>query len=159
MPISTPRSLALATTALAKACSLLASSAASLPSSSSSSGSGSSAKISRTTGRPTVMVPVLSKKIRSVPAIRSIAPPPRTTIPAFAARVTAKEVARGVAIPMVQGQATTRTERALSRPWAAFPDTLQQRIDPAATINTAGINRAAARSAIRSAPEGLRQAS
>ena len=75
--------------------------------------------MSRSAGRPTVRVPVLSKSRISASASRSSAPPPLTTTPRRAVRDSPATIATGAARISGHGVATTST--ATARP--SSPDT------------------------------------
>ena len=111
-----------------------------------SSSAGPESKKAATQGSPVVRVPVLSKKTRSARARRSKVSPALTRIPDEAARPEAATAARGVAMPMAQGQAMRSTHRAFRIPAPSPPASDHQAKVRRAMRRITGTNRALTRS-------------
>ena len=107
------RSVASATIASAKGCSLPLSAEAARRKISCSSKSSDKLKMSTNCGRPSVSVPVLSKRIVSTPPVASKLSPDLKRIPNSEARPVPVITAVGVARPIAQGQAITKTATVL----------------------------------------------
>ena len=104
-----PRLPASASIASPSGCSLPFSTLAAICNNESFCNSDENGIMSVTSGRPLVMVPVLSSTTRSIFPTRSSASPDLNRIPISAARPVPTMMAVGVAKPMAHGQAITRT--------------------------------------------------
>eukprot|EP00982_Pelagococcus_subviridis_P009950 30957-Pelagococcus_subviridis.AAC.56 len=105
-----PSPAAAAATAAANGCVVLASTAAASRIASPMSITAPDAAATPVTrGRPSVIVPVLSKATVSIPAAASRTSPPRSSSPNLAPADVATSTAVGVASPSAQGHATTST--------------------------------------------------
>ena len=147
-----PRTLAARTIASPTGCSLPTSAAATRASSSSASHP-SAVMISRTSGRPRVIVPVLSSTtVVSRRAVSSARPSP-IKMPISAARPVPTITAVGVASPRAHGQAMISTATvvliASVRRCPSGPKASQPRKVASATTSTAGTNHAVTWSARR----------
>ena len=146
---SMPRAAAYATTAAARGCSDARSTAVSRASASSAS-SPSIQKVSVTTGRPAVMVPVLSNTTVVSSPVRCRASPPLISTPSSAPLPVATITAVGTASPMAHGHAMISTVTAAAKPrtMAPSPPNSHQPASVAIAIAiTTGTNTALMRSA------------
>ena len=144
--------------ARAMGCLLPASTAATSASSEERPSSGSTTK-STMRASLSLSVPVLSNTATSTDASCSIASPCRANTPRRASAARADHTATGVARPMEQGQATSRTARPLNTPTTQPLCHVQATVVIAAISITAGRNHATRRSACFWMRPGERRAS